>query len=77
MYSMKSITGAILLVASAVFYLARINAQQINFHSATKFASNCSYVLAMSGVALIIWGLISDIKRSQRQKIQDDTLETK
>ena len=74
---MQSITGAILLVASAVFFLTRINAQQINSKEAIAIAHISSLILAISGIVLIIRGLISDHKRLQGQKTQDDTLETK
>ena len=48
---MKLVAGSILTVTSSVFYLARIQAQAINFDSAFKLASRCSLGLFLAGEA--------------------------
>lgn len=62
---MKAITGSILILASSVFYLARINAQPINFHEAIRFASLLSLSLFIVGLIFILWELKSYIPQQQ------------
>ena len=62
---MKLVAGSILTVTSSVFYLARIQAQAINFDSAFKLASRCSLGLFLAGVALVVWGVLDEIMRNR------------
>ncbi|MDQ8209869.1 hypothetical protein QEH52_20290, partial [Coraliomargarita sp. SDUM461003] len=65
---MKSITGALLIVASSIFYLARINAQPINFQSAIEFSNRISFTLFISGTGFIAWDIISNhLKRINKR----------
>ena len=74
---MKSISGAILLVASSVFYLARINAQPINFHEAIRFASMCSLMLAVAGIIFMIWGIKESLPKDTTDSKDHDLEEGK
>ena len=58
---MKLITGSLLIVASAILFLARIHAEQpMNgewFNWAIQLASRCGLVLSVLGSAFIAWGM--------------------
>jgi len=58
---MKLIAGSLLIVASAILFLVRIQAEQPAngewFNWAIQFATRCGLVLSALGSALIVWGM--------------------
>ena len=58
---MKLIAGSLLIVASVILFLARIQAEQpMNgewFNWAIQFATRCGLVLCVLGSTLIVWGI--------------------
>ena len=62
---MKLIAGSLLIVASAILFLARIHAEQpMNgewFNSAIQLASKCGLVLCVLGSAFIAWGMGEEV----------------
>ena len=68
---MKLIAGSLLIVASAILFLARIHAEQpMNgewFNWAIQLASRCGLVLCVFGSAFIAWGLGEEALRIVRR----------
>jgi len=68
---MKLIAGSLLLVASAILFLARIQAEQpMNgewFNWAIQFATRCGLVLCVLGSAFISWGIGEEAFRIGRR----------
>jgi hypothetical protein len=58
---MKLIAGSLLIVASAILFLARIQAEQPTngewFNWAIQLATTCGLVLCVLGSAFIVWGI--------------------
>jgi len=68
---MKLIAGSLLIVASAILFLARIHAgQPMNgewFDWAIQFATRCGLVLSVLGSAFIAWGIGEEAFRILRR----------
>src|SRR5437879_13901461 len=72
---MKLIAGSLLIVASAILFLARIQAEQpMNgewFNGAIQLATRCGLVLCVLGSAFIAWGLgggVSKVGKGQERE---------
>ena len=68
---MKLIAGSLLIVASTILFLARIQAEQPTngewFNWAIQLATKCGLVLCVLGSAFIAWGIGEEAFRILRR----------
>jgi len=68
---MKLIAGSLLIVASAILFLVRIQAEQPTngewFNWAIQLATRCGLVLCVLGSAFIVWGIGEEAFRILRK----------
>src|SRR5436190_10855822 len=73
---MKLIAGSLLIVASAILFLARIQAEQPTngewFNWAIQLAIRCGLVLCVLGSAFIVWGMGEEALRILSSNKQGD-----